>query len=116
MSTLSDAYIKNNLLNTVSLKNSFVQDNVTSTAQTLEELGVISNTDKNLAGVYVDIETEPIRYRFDGQKATTTIGVLKTPSGTNSITIFFSRGEAKKLSLIATATDSVCQFHPVTFQ
>ena len=103
--------VKNSLLNSISIPDTFVQATVSSTAVNLNDLSV-DVTQTQLMGVRVTVEAANVRYTDDPKATpTTTEGQLLLAGGT----YFFSRGEAKDLKLIAESADATVQFQPQTF-
>jgi len=101
--------VRNSLLNTVSIPETFKQATVSSTAVTLLDLSVtIGQT--QFEGIRITVEALNIRITDDGTTPTTSSGQLLKPG-----TYFFSKGEARMLKLIAEAADVTCQFQPQTF-
>jgi len=106
---LPEIELRNVLENTISLPKTFKQTLVTSTAQTLGQLGV-DITQSNFAGIRITVEALDIRTIDDGTTPLAGTGELRKPGS-----YFFSRGEAKSLQLIAVGADVTCQFQPQTF-
>jgi len=99
--------------NTASIEDTFVQNDITNTAQTLADLGV-DLVQSNLQGVRVGIHDGDVRIRDDGgadiAPPTSTTGTLLKPG-----IYWFSKEEARFLKLVAVAGNVEASFQPQTF-
>jgi len=99
----------NALENASSIEKTFVQNNVTNTAQTLEELGV-NTGQSNFQGIRIGVHTGDIRVTDDGTDPDSSTGLLLKPG-----IYWFSRLEARGLKIVAAAGNVECSFQPQTF-